>query len=331
MAPLEKKSWHALITGGAGFIGSHLARELLDAGAQVSVIDDLSTGKVANISPFIPNPRFRFEQASILESEILDSMAAEATHIFHLAAAVGVQLVVEDPLHTIETNISGTESVLKAAVSRKIPVLMASTSEVYGKSEKIPFSEDDDVLLGSTQKTRWSYAASKMLDEFLGLAYHRQKGLPVTIFRLFNTVGPGQSAQYGMVVARFVEQALKGEPITIYGDGQQTRCFCDVHDAVGAILRLSECSRAPGQVFNVGSTHEISIEDLAKTVWAEVEKKKGSAARSSLVYVPYEKAYAKGFEEIRHRKPNIQKIKEYTGWEPKIPLAKTLQSILERN
>jgi UDP-glucose 4-epimerase len=252
-----------LVTGAAGFIGSHLVDALLARGARVLALDNLSTGRPENIAHHLRHPRFHFARASLSNEVVLDRLAAEADIIVHLAAAVGVELIVARPTHTIETNVLGTEAVLRAALRYGCRALLASTSEVYGKGSKIPFSEDDDVLLGSTSKSRWAYAASKMIDEFLGLAYFREHGLPVIPFRLFNTAGPRQTGRYGMVIPRFVSQALRGEPITIYGDGSQSRCFCDVADAVRAIIGLAEHSEAPGRTFNIGGREEVTIRELA--------------------------------------------------------------------
>lgn len=335
-----------LITGGAGFIGSHLAEALLERGHHVTVIDDLSTGSFGNIEHLIGHPHFRFAIDSITNEVVLDRLASECDVIFHLAAAVGVKLIVENPVHTIETNVMGTEVVLKAALRYRAKVLLASTSEVYGKSNSIPFREDDDVVLGPTSRSRWAYAASKMVDEFLALAYHRERGLPVVIFRLFNTVGPRQTGRYGMVIPRFVGQALRGEPLTVYGDGQQSRCFLHVHDAVEALIRLAECPDAVGQVFNVGSTEEVTILDLARKVLQLVfdERVKTNDQRSSsaggrsstsetnvddrIVFIPYEQAYAAGFEDMRRRVPDISKIRQYTGWEPKRSLDDILRDVV---
>ena len=255
-----------LITGGMGFVGSHLAETLLDQGYQVTVVDNLSTGRFENIQRSVGHPNFHFAIEDITNEVVLDRLVSKSDLIFHLAAAVGVKLIINDPVRTVETNVLGTEAVLQAAVRYRCKVLIASTSEVYGKSQLIPFTEDDDVLLGATTRSRWSYAASKMVDEFLGLAYFRQKGLPVVVFRLFNTIGPRQTGQYGMVVPRFVQQALRGERLTVYGDGQQSRCFTDVRDVVGALISLADCPRAVGQVFNIGTNHEITILDLARQV-----------------------------------------------------------------
>ena len=257
-----------LITGGAGFIGSHLAEALLAEGHQVTIIDDLSTGRFENIAHLRGRPGFRFAIDTITNEIVLDRLASECDAICHLAAAVGVDLIVRRPVYTIQNNVMGTEAVLRAAVRYRVPVLIASTSEVYGKGARVPFQEDDDVVLGPTSRSRWAYAASKMIDEFLGLAYHREVGLPVVIARFFNTVGPRQTGRYGMVVPRFVQQALQNEPITVYGDGQQSRCFCDVADVVRAIQGLMTHPEAVGRVFNVGSTEEVTIEALAHRVKA---------------------------------------------------------------
>ena len=325
----------ALITGGAGFIGSHLAEALLARGYDVTIIDDLSTGRFENIAHLTDHPRFRFAIDSITNEVVLDRLVSECTVIFHLAAAVGVELIVQDPVRVIETNVLGSHVVLKVANRYRRKVLIASTSEIYGKNNRVPFNENDDQVLGPTTKSRWAYATSKAVDEFLGLAYQRQLGLPVVIFRLFNTVGPRQIGQYGMVVPRFVEQALRGEPLTVYDNGEQTRCFCDVTDAVAAIIALGECPAAVGHVFNIGSTQEVSITRLAKTVLALVNgaghddrSPRGSAENSQLVFVPYERAYEPGFEDMRRRVPDTTKIREVTGWEPKVPLDETLRKVI---
>jgi UDP-glucose 4-epimerase len=313
---------HTLITGGAGFIGSHLAEALLARGDQVTVIDDLSTGRFENIEALTKNPRFSFALETITNETVMDRLGSECDRILHLAAAVGVQLIVHDPVRTIETNVMGSEAVLRVARRYRRKVFLASTSEVYGKNNKVPFSEEDDGVFGATTVTRWAYATSKALDEFLALAYHRSRYLPVVIGRFFNTVGPRQSAQYGMVIPRFVSQALRGEPITVHDNGKQSRCFCNVRDVVRAILLLIENPAAEGQVFNIGSTEEISMGALAETV----KKRTGSA--SEIDYIPYRQAYDGGFEDMRQRIPDIQKIKRVTGWQPEIPLEKTLDEII---
>ena len=319
-----------MITGGAGFIGSHLAEALLERGQHVTIIDDLSTGRFENIAHLTENPGFRFAIDTITNEVVLDRLASECNVIYHLAAAVGVRLIVEQPVHTIETNIMGTEAVLRTARRYRAKTLIASTSEVYGKSNQVPFREDDDIVLGPTFRSRWSYAATKMVDEFLGLAYHQEQGLPVIFFRLFNTVGPRQIGRYGMVIPRFVQQALNGEPITVYSDGKMTRCFMHVNDAVRGIMALADSPDAIGRVFNVGATDEISIIDLARTVLAVVD---GSVELppvddERLHFIPYEQAYAKGFEDMRRRVPDISKINQLTGWQPKYDLRKILQDVI---
>ncbi|MDZ4770164.1 MAG: GDP-mannose 4,6-dehydratase [Chloroflexota bacterium] len=313
---------HALITGGAGFIGSHLAEKLLADGATVTVIDNLSTGSVANLALADRHPRFRSAIEDIRNIHVMDRLVSECDVIFHLAAAVGVQRIISEPIETIETNIGGTEVVLKAARRYRRKVLIASTSEVYGKGVKFPFEEDDDSLLGPTTRSRWSYAASKAIDEFLGLAYHRQVDLPVVIFRLFNTVGARQSGQYGMVLPRFVQWALAGEPIRVYGDGEQQRCFGNVNDVVTAIAALADVDGAVGQVFNIGSDEEISIVGLAERVKART----GSA--SPITFIPYEEAYETGFEDFRRRVPSLDKIKRVIDWQPTTPLDQTIDQII---
>lgn len=312
-----------LITGGAGFIGSYLAEALLERGDHVTIIDDLSTGSFDNIAHLTNHPYFNFAIESIFNEVVMDRLVSECTQIFHLAAAVGVKLIVEQPVHTIETNITGTEAVLKSALRYRANVLIASTSEVYGKGNSIPFHEDDDVVLGPTIRSRWAYAASKMVDEFLALAYYHEKGLPITIFRLFNTVGPRQTGQYGMVVPRFVKQAIAGQELTVHGDGLQTRCFMHVDDAVQAIMALSDTSQAVGQVFNIGSTEEVTILELAQKILALTQ-----GQEDAINMVLYEEAYAEGFDDMRRRVPDISKIKSFTDWEPKRTLQQTLQDII---
>ncbi len=312
-----------LITGGAGFIGSHLAELLLAAGHRVLVIDDLSTGRRENIAHLEEHRDFHFARASITDPLVLDRMASEAKVIIHLAAAVGVNLVVEHPVHTIETNVMGTEAVLKAALRYNTRVLIASTSEVYGKGARIPFHEDDDVLLGATSKSRWGYAASKMVDEFLGLAYVREFGLEVVCFRLFNTVGPRQTGRYGMVIPAFVGQALRGQSIRVFGDGTQARCFCDVRDVTRAIQALADHPRASGTVVNIGGIEEISILALAHRI------KEMTASSSPIVMVPYDEAYAPGFEDMQRRVPDTSRLNELTGWAPERNLTDILRDVIE--
>ncbi len=323
MTAAPPRSTTYLITGGAGFIGSHLSDVLLAAGQRVLSIDNLSTGRIENIAHLLGHPQFHFAQASITEKVVLDRLASQADVIIHLAAAVGVQLIVEHPVHTIETNVAGTDAVLRVAQTYRARVLIASTSEVYGKGSKLPFAEEDDVLLGATSKSRWGYAASKMIDEFLALAYHREYGSPVVVFRLFNTVGPRQTGQYGMVVPRLMRQALRGEPLTVFGDGTQQRCFCDVRDVVQAIVGLAHHPAALGRVFNVGSEEEISILELAKRIKALTNSK------SEIKHVPYAEAYAPGFEDMARRVPDISRVRALLGWSPRRPLAETLEAVRE--
>jgi UDP-glucose 4-epimerase len=318
---MRSRTW--LVTGAAGFIGSHLVESLLWQGQQVLGLDNLSTGRMDNVEHLLQEPGFRFTRADVFDEVVLDRLASEADVVVHLAAAVGVKLIVERPVHTIETNIRGTENVLKASLRYSCRVLLASTSEVYGKGARIPFHEDDDVLLGPTCRSRWAYAGSKMIDEFLGLAYHAEYGLPLTVFRLFNTIGPRQTGAYGMVVPRFVGQALRGEEITVYGDGSQRRVFCDVSDAVRGILALGEYDEAVGSVFNIGGEEEVSILELAERI------REGAASTSPIVKVPYEEAYAPGFEDMQRRLPNTDRMRQLTGWAPRISLPEILARITD--
>ena len=314
---------HYLITGGMGFIGSHLAEALVTRGHHVTVVDNLSTGRFENIVHLTSHPLFRFAIEDIMNETVMDRLVSECDVVVHLAAAVGVQLIVENPTHTIETNVLGTHAVLRMANRYRKRTLVASTSEVYGKGIRTPFCEEDDVVLGPTTKSRWAYACSKMLDEFLALAYWREQELPTVVFRLFNTVGPRQRGRYGMVVPRFVRQALHGEPITVYGDGTQSRAFCDVADVVRAIIGLAEHPDAVGQVFNIGSTREITIRGLAELVKKELD------SDSEIVFIPYEKAYGPGFEDMKRRVPDISKIQNLLGWHPEIPLEQTVHRIAQ--
>ena len=300
-----------LLTGGAGFIGSHLSEALLERGDVVCIIDDLSTGGIENIKHLKGRAGFRYVLDTVMNRSIMTELVDEADVVLHLAAAVGVRLIVESPVRTIETNIKGTEIVLELAAKKKKTVVVFSTSEVYGKYNGAKFSETGDLVLGATFKGRWSYAASKIIDEFLALAYYKEKKLPVIIIRLFNTVGPRQTGRYGMVVPRFVQQALSGEPITVYGDGKQTRTFTHVKDAVMAILNLVKHPDAIGEIFNIGGRDEVSIEELADLIKDVLQ------SPSSIVYVPYEKAYEEGFEDMRKRVPEIGKIETLIGYEPK--------------
>lgn len=311
-----------LVTGGAGFIGSHLCELLVHQGHNVVAIDDLSTGRIENIAHLRPLPNFQFVRETIANNQVLDRLTSQAGTVIHLAAAVGVKLIVEDPVRTIATNIMGSEAVLTTANRYGCKVLIASTSEVYGKGVKVPFGEDDDRLMGSTTHSRWAYATSKAVDEFLGLAYHTQFGLPVIIMRFFNTVGPRQTGRYGMVVPRFVRQALRDQPITVYGDGQQSRCFADVADVTGAVVKLAENPAAIGQVFNIGSTEEVTILELAERVLAL------TGSRSEIRLVPYDEAYAPGFEDMRRRVPAIGKLANLIGYAPSCTLDDTLQRVI---
>ncbi|MBI4712007.1 MAG: GDP-mannose 4,6-dehydratase [Planctomycetes bacterium] len=308
-----------LITGGAGFIGSHLAEALLKGDHEIWIIDDLSTGSINNIEHLKTNPKFHYTIESIFKEPLLAELIDRVDAVFHLAAAVGVRLIIESPVKTIETNIGGTEAVLRNAVKKNKTVLIASSSEVYGKGNHIPFTEDADMLLGPTVKSRWSYACSKAIDEFLALAYWHEKKLPTIITRLFNTVGPRQTGRYGMVIPRFIQQALKGESLTVYGSGKQSRCFADVSDVVSALIKLVNLDKAVGQVFNIGSNKEITIENLAR----KVKQKTGSS--SSIKYVPYDEAYQEGFEDMQRRVPDLAKINKLIGYKP----TKTIDQILD--
>ena len=314
---------HAFITGGAGFIGSHLAEALLDQGHQVTVLDNLSTGAIENIQHLKDRPGFRYVIDSVTNEPVLAELIDGADVVFHLAAAVGVKLIVEAPVHTIETNVHGTEVVLKHANKKKKLVVIASTSEVYGKSTDVPFREDADLVMGPTPKHRWAYACSKAIDEFLALAYWKERKLPVVIVRFFNTVGPRQTGRYGMVIPNFVRQGLAGQPITVHGDGTQTRSFCYVGDVVDALLRLVSEPRAVGEVFNVGNNQEISILDLAAKVQAL------TGGRSEIVTIPYDQAYEAGFEDMPRRVPDLTKISHLVGYEPKVGLDETLARVVD--
>jgi len=313
----------ALITGGAGFIGSHLAERLLHDGHEVAVLDDLSTGSIENINHLKGKPGFSYVIDSVTNESLLAEMIDGSDVVFHLAAAVGVKLIVEQPVHTIETNVHGTEVVLKIANKKKKLVVIASTSEVYGKSTTVPFSEDADLVLGPTSKHRWAYACSKMIDEFLALAYWKERKLPVIIVRLFNTVGPRQTGQYGMVIPSFVRQALAGHPITVFGDGTQSRSFTYVGDVVRALIALIDEPKAVGQVFNIGNGREITIGDLAEKV------KKLTDSQSEIVRIPYDQAYEAGFEDMPRRVPDITKISALVGYRPTVELDEILNRVIE--
>jgi nucleoside-diphosphate-sugar epimerase len=311
-----------LVTGGAGFIGSHLCESLLQRGDEVFVIDDLSTGRIENVAHLQDKRRFHLTIGSVLDATLLTSLVRRADTVFHLAAVVGVQKIIDAPVDTIETNILGSHNVLSQAARHGKLCILASTSEVYGKTDRYPFSEDNDVVYGPTSKTRWSYACSKAIDEFLALAYHKTEGLPVTIARLFNTTGPRQTGRYGMVLPRFVDQALRGKPLTVFGTGQQTRCFADVSDVIRALLMLSDQVKAVGQVFNVGNPEEVSILELAKLV------KNLTCSKSDIQLVPYDEAYQPGFEDMERRVPCIEKISKLVGYKPKINLQEIVARVI---
>jgi UDP-glucose 4-epimerase len=311
-----------LITGGAGFVGSHLSESLLDRGDEVFVLDDLSTGSIDNIAHLKSNKKFHYTIDTVTNEPILAELIDRCDTVIHLAAAVGVKLIVEQPVRTIETNVHGTEVVLKIANKKKKLVLIASTSEVYGKSAVVPFSEDADLVLGPTSKHRWAYACSKMIDEFLALAYWKERKLPVIIVRLFNTVGPRQTGQYGMVVPNFVQQALAGQPITVFGDGTQSRSFTYVGDVVRAMVALINEPRAVGQVFNIGNGREITIGDLAARI------KQITGSKSPIVKIPYDQAYEAGFEDMPRRVPDISKIRALIGYEPTVELDEILTRVI---
>jgi UDP-glucose 4-epimerase len=312
-----------LITGGAGFIGSHLAEALLARREEVFIIDDLSTGSIDNIIHLKDNPRFHYTIDTIKNQSVMAELVDRCDYLVHLAAAVGVKLIVESPVNTIETNIYGTEIVLQLANKKKKKVIIASTSEVYGKNDEVPFKEDADMVLGPTTKGRWSYACSKAIDEFLALAYYKEKKLPVVIARLFNTVGPRQTGRYGMVVPTFVQQALRGHAITVYGDGTQTRSFTHVKDVVKALIGIAYHAEAVGQVFNIGNNKEISIEALAKRI------REKTSSSSEIVYIPYDQAYEEGFEDMLRRVPDITKINRLIGFAPEAGIEEIIDSVID--
>ncbi len=310
------------ITGGAGFIGSHLAEHLVARGDYVSVLDDLSTGEMANLDPLIGNKHFEHRIGSVTDAPLVSEMVDRADVTVHLAAAVGVRLIVERPVHTIETNVHGTEVVLHAAAKKQKPVLIASTSEVYGKSTKLPFCEEDDLVLGATSHSRWAYACSKALDEWLALAYFREKKVPVILCRFFNTVGPRQTGRYGMVLPNFAAQALRNEPLTVYGSGEQSRCFGHVKDAVEAVGRLIRTPGIYGQVFNIGADREISIRGLAEMV------RERSKSKSAITLIPYEQAYTEGFEDMNRRVPDCSKLERAIGFRPRTSLEQIVDDVI---
>ena len=314
---------HILVTGGAGFIGSHLTEALLARGDRVTILDNLSTGEAGNIEHLFDNPNLELVEGSVTDAGVTDPLVSGADEVYHLAAAVGVKLVMEKPVETIETNVGGTEVVLKAAHRHQKKLLIASTSEVYGKNSAGPLKEDDDRVMGSVMKHRWAYANTKTLDEFLALAYWNEYQLPVVIVRLFNTVGPRQSAAYGMVIPNFVESALAGEPIRVFGDGAQSRCFGHIADVVRALVGLMDHPDAPGQVFNIGNPVEISIVELARRV------KEMTGSDSEIQIIPYEQAYGQGFEDMRRRVPDTTKTKNIIGWEAQIQLDEILRSVID--
>jgi nucleoside-diphosphate-sugar epimerase len=314
-----KNTKHILVTGGAGFIGSHLVERLLDDGKSVVVIDDFSTGSPENLRTFRKNPRLKIVRAKISACKKLPEFAATAEFIFHLAATVGVDLVVKSALHVLEASFNETQMLLRAAAKNSTPLLLTSTSEVYGKSAKPEFSEDDDLLIGPPGQSRWSYACSKLTDEFLALAYAREKKMPVTIARLFNTVGPRQTGRYGMVLPRFITAAKANEPLKVFGDGKQSRCFCLVNDVVESLVRLQNCKQARGEIFNIGGTEEVSMLELARLV----VKTLGSKSRIELI--PYDKAYAPGFDDMRRRKPLVEKLEHFVKFKPQTPLREIIR------
>lgn len=314
---------NVLITGGAGFIGSHLAERCLKEGWNVSIIDDLSTGSFGNVAHLKQDARFSYIIDTIFHAAVVSELVDTADIVFHLAAAVGVRLIVEKPVHTIETNVHGTEVVLRAVAKKQKRIVIASTSEVYGKSMAIPFREDGDLVIGPTTKGRWSYACSKALDEFLGLAYYNEKRVPVTIARFFNTVGPRQTGRYGMVVPNFVKQALYNEPITVYGDGNQSRCFGYVHDVVEVLMRIARSSSVAGEIMNIGNDSEISIRGLAEAI------KTRTGSRSEIVHLPYDQVYGPGFEDMFRRVPSLEKTERLLGYRPTTPLQTIIDAVAE--
>jgi UDP-glucose 4-epimerase len=311
------------ITGGAGFIGSHLSERLIDEGHELTVLDDLSTGRVENLSAIKGSNALRFVEGDILDDALVQELAGDADMIFHLAAAVGVKLIMDEPSRSILTNINGTENVLRAALKRKTPTFIASTSEVYGKATKFPFSEDDDLTIGATKNLRWSYACAKTLDEFLALAYAREADLPVVILRFFNTTGPRQTGRYGMVVPNFVQAALEGRPLLVHGTGEQSRCFGHVKDVVESLIRLMAEPAARGQVFNIANDQEVTIRQLAEQVIA------ATGSRSEIKLVPYDSVYPVGFEDMARRLPDVSKLQRTIGFRPRRGLSEIISDIVD--
>jgi len=311
-----------LITGGAGFIGSHLAEAVLSQGHEVLVLDDFSTGRYENIKHLEKDSRFTLVRGSILDTELAIDCVGRVDRVYHLASSVGVQLIVDEPIKTIRTIVDGTASILDACSRLNKPILFTSTSEIYGKGESIPFSEDDNSIIGPSTSSRWSYATAKYLDEFLALAHHRKSGLPVVIVRLFNTIGPRQTGQYGMVVPRFITQALQNQPITIYGNGSQTRCFCHVNDVIWAIMQMLDTPEAYGEIFNIGSDTEVSINTLANTILSKTK------STSKICHISYEKAYGESFEDMGRRVPDLTKIRKLIGYSPRYTFHKTLDDTI---
>jgi len=312
-----------LITGGAGFIGSHLAERLLERGDEVCIIDDLSTGSIENLTFIKNHPKFTYHIDTIRNYRLTAELVDMCDIVYHLAAAVGVRLIVESPVNTIETNIRGTDIILSLAAKKRKRVVVTSTSEVYGKRNSVPFKEDDDLVMGPTSKGRWSYACSKAIDEFLAIAYWKEKRVPTVIVRLFNTVGPRQTGRYGMVIPNFVQQALLGQDITVYGDGSQTRCFTHVNDVVGALIQVAEHPRAVGEVYNIGSDHEVTVLELAQKI------KKMIGSESRIVFTPYDEAYEEGFEDMMRRVPDISKVRALIGYDPRTDFEGILESVID--
>lgn len=313
---------NVFITGGAGFMGSHLTERLLAGGDRVCILDDLSTGQMSNLDFVKAHPRFSYRIGSVLDKPLVSELVDGADYVIHFAAAVGVKLIVEHPVHTIETNVHGADTVLGCAAKKKKPILIASTSEVYGKGLKIPFEEDDDLTFGATRHSRWAYACSKALDEWLAFAYHREKGVPATVTRFFNTVGPRQTGRYGMVLPNFAASAVRNAPIQVYGTGEQSRCFSHVKDVIECVIKLIKSDAIAGEVYNIGANHEISINGLAELVRSVAN------SSSEIVHVPYEEAYVAGFEDMQRRVPNCAKLMKKIGMVPSTPLEQTVRDVV---